>query len=754
MTRASMYAPARLRGPDAAGVPSRHRRRHCLLPLLLATLPLLVVCALASLSAHAAAAFYIPGTSPVTYQAGAQLPPVHSTGLFSPHSKLPYGYYSVPLHCARLDAGGAKARPHYHRETLGSVLAGEREVDTAYDLVALRNASCTVACRAPRVLRVKQLQRLQQLIDDSYRVRVSLDNMEGVVREQREAHVIEGGGGNGTQAQQRGQSQEPSGAELARRREHSYRRGYPVGYRDSVELTTTYGDAGGAGTPSKPVNAVRRYLVNHLDFEVLYHRPRGVEHAAAATGVRIVGLELTPRSIDYFHREDERDNSTAATVERAQRAGAGDACPAVSNAAPELDIDALQPGDRVLYTYAVTWRESPVRWATRWDALLRLDDERDIVGLEWLSTAESLIAVVALAALAACILLRALRRDLAAYSSLLVEDEREAREEEAGWKAVAGDVFRPPTRGFSALCVLVGAGVQLALALAAVAVLGYVGLLSPAYRGGVMSVLIGSYALAAAAGGYVSVRVYVSRAARPPRLWLGVAAASALLYPALALGVFFGVNVLAYFSGSTAAVPFLTLVYLLALWLGLSLPLAIVGGGFARRQRPIEYPCRTTNIPRHVATESSPMNKPAVTMLVGGTLPFAALFVNLFFLLGSAWLGHYFFLFSFVMLSYVCALAITALVNVIFTYAQLTREDWRWWWRSFWTGGCVALYVAAYALYYLDAELRLTDAVSVVMYLGYTVLLLSAAVLCVGGAIGFLSSWCFVRVLYSQIKAD
>jgi len=45
-------------------------------------------------------------------------------------------------------------------------------------------------------------------------------------------------------------------------------------------------------------------------------------------------------------------------------------------------------------------------------------------------------------------------------------------------------------------------------------------------------------------------------------------------------GVFFVLNLLLWMKGSSAAVPFGTLVALLALWFGISVPLTFVGAYF------------------------------------------------------------------------------------------------------------------------------------------------------------------------------
>ena len=50
-------------------------------------------------------------------------------------------------------------------------------------------------------------------------------------------------------------------------------------------------------------------------------------------------------------------------------------------------------------------------------------------------------------------------------------------------------------------------------------------------------------------------------------------------------GVFFVLNLVLWIKGSSAAIPFSTLVALLALWFGISVPLTFVGAYFGFRRR-------------------------------------------------------------------------------------------------------------------------------------------------------------------------
>ena len=63
-------------------------------------------------------------------------------------------------------------------------------------------------------------------------------------------------------------------------------------------------------------------------------------------------------------------------------------------------------------------------------------------------------------------------------------------------------------------------------------------------------------------------------------------------------------NLVLWYKGSSAAIPFFTLVALLALWFGVSVPLTFVGAFFGFRKRAMEHPVRTNQIPRQIPDQS------------------------------------------------------------------------------------------------------------------------------------------------------
>ena len=84
------------------------------------------------------------------------------------------------------------------------------------------------------------------------------------------------------------------------------------------------------------------------------------------------------------------------------------------------------------------------------------------------------------------------------------------------------------------------------------------------------------------------------------------------------------------------AIPFGTLVVILLLWFGISIPLTFLGAFYGYKKRPIEHPVRTNPIQREIP-EQIFYTKPIPGIIMGGILPFGCIFIQLFFILNSIW---------------------------------------------------------------------------------------------------------------------
>ncbi|KAK4747074.1 hypothetical protein SAY87_026111 [Trapa incisa] len=467
------------------------------------------------------------------------------------------------------------------------------------------------------------------------------------------------------------------------------------------------------------------FIHNHLAFTVKYHRDSQTEMT------RIVGFEVKPYSIKHEHEGQWSENTHLSTCDPQSKR-------TVINSNTPQEVE---ENNEIIFTYDVEFEESDVKWASRWDTYLLMSDDQ----IHWFSIVNSLMIVLFLSGMVAMIMLRTLYRDISRYNELETQEEAQ---EETGWKLVHGDVFRPPSHS-DLLCISVGTGVQFFGMILVTMIFAILGFLSPSNRGGLMTAMLLLWVFMGLFGGYASARLYKMFKGTE---WKRIALRTALVFPAIAFAIFFVLNALIWGEKSSGAVPFGTMFALVFLWFGISVPLVFVGSYVGFRKPAIEDPVKTNKIPRQIPEQVWYM-KPAFSVLIGGILPFGAVFIELFFILTSIWLNQFYYIFGFLFLVFIILIITCAEITVVLCYFQLCSEDYLWWWRSYLTSGSSALYLFLYATFYFFTKLNITKFVSGILYFGY-MLIVSYAFFVVTGTIGFYACFWFTRLIYSSVKID
>lgn len=469
----------------------------------------------------------------------------------------------------------------------------------------------------------------------------------------------------------------------------------------------------------------KQFINNHLVFTVKYHKDTQSEAA------RIVGFEVSPYSVKHEYEGDWNNNARLTTCDpHAKRT--------VSNSdTPQVVEDKKE----IIFTYDVEFQESDVKWASRWDTYLLMADDQ----IHWFSIVNSLMIVLFLSGMVAMIMLRTLYRDISKYNQLETQEEAQ---EETGWKLVHGDVFRPPTNS-DLLCIYVGTGVQFFGMTLITMIFALLGFLSPSNRGGLMTAMVLLWVFMGLFAGYSSTRLYKMFKGTE---WKRIALRTALMFPGIVFVIFFVLNSLIWGERSSGAVPFGTMFALVFLWFGISVPLVFVGSYVGFKKPAMEDPVKTNKIPRQIPEQAWYMN-PVFSILIGGILPFGAVFIELFFILTSIWLQQFYYIFGFLFLVFVILLVTCAEITIVLCYFQLCSEDYLWWWRSYLTSGSSALYLFLYAAFYFFTKLEITKPVSGVLYFGY-MLIASYAFFVLTGTIGFYACFWFTRLIYSSVKID
>ncbi|KAL1523795.1 hypothetical protein AB1Y20_018718 [Prymnesium parvum] len=481
-----------------------------------------------------------------------------------------------------------------------------------------------------------------------------------------------------------------------------YDRGYPLGFIGSADRAGSQ-----VGVP---------YIYNHLRFVIKFHREDSF------TGSRIVGFEVEPLSVKHKYQgkfTTNMQNLKLLTVP----------------VGPDLP-----PQSKIVYTYDVKWESSDTKWASRWDLYLYMGDDQ----IHWFSIINSLAIVLLLTGIVAMIMMRTLRRDFNRYN----EQDKEDLQEESGWKLVHADVFRPPA--FSVLlCCSLGTGMQL-LGMSFISILcAMLGFLSPANRGGLLTATLLLFVLMGVPAGYFSSNTYKSLKGTE---WKKMTVLTATLYPGIISFTFFVLNFFVWSQGSSSAIPFGTMVALLLMWFCISVPLVFLGAFFGFKAKLKDPPTRTNEIPRQVPEQAWYMGG-VFNVLMGGILPFGAIFIELFFIMTSVWLQRFYYVFGFLMLVLLILLLTCAEISIVLCYFQLCNEDYNWWWRSFLTAGSSGLYLFAYSIMYFFTQLDIIGFVPQLIYFAY-MLVFAMLFFLVTGTIGFFSCYWFVWTIYGAIKVD
>jgi transmembrane 9 superfamily protein 2/4 len=484
-----------------------------------------------------------------------------------------------------------------------------------------------------------------------------------------------------------------------------YDRGFRLGFIGSKDIPGTE-----AGTA---------YVNNHLRFIVKYHR------SDTFSGARIVGFEVEAYSVKHTYEGvwNPKDPKLTSVPLRPDLPP----MPAISN--------------EIIFTYDVVWEHSDIAWASRWDLYLYMGDDQ----VHWFSILNSLVIVLLLSGIVAMIMVRTLRRDLAEYNSA---EEKEELLEESGWKLVHADVLRAPPQS-TLLATSIGTGMQL-LCMAFISIgCAMLGFLSPANRGSMLTVTLLLFVLMGCVAGYSAAIIYK---AFKGSQWKALTLLTAFLYPGITFMIFFVLNFFIWGQASSGAVPFGTMFALLCIWFLISFPLVWVGVWLGYRRELKDPPVKTNMVPRVIPSQAWYLNL-LFTMLIGGILPFGAVFIELYFIMSSVWLQRFYYVFGFLALVLFILLVTCGEMAIVLCYFQLCNENYLWQWRAFLNTGSAGIFLFGYSFVYFSSTLEIMGVVSTMLYFGY-MFVASMGFLLVTGTVGFMCSWWFVLQIYGAVKVD
>lgn len=668
--------------------------------------------------------------------------------VYSDNTELQYAYYDLPFVCTPTgshSAGGGLLSGQSIPLNLGEVLRGDRIVASDIDLAMAKDKPCALLCE--KEVDRQDVKRAKELVRDGYVAEWIVDNLPGAT----------------------------SFVTVDKTRKY-YASGFKLGY-----------------TEFSPDGRPHFYINNHHTIVIRYRKaPEG----AGERGEKIiVGFEMYPKSIGP---KNARESDGCPVVLAAPDGGLelhiapnktseAEAAAAGKDVSSNDDLDDLDDGKTMTipYTYSVYFREDEsIEWAHRWDMYFVNQEEGSRI--HWLAIINSFIICGLLTGIVMIILAKTIRTDIKGYkenasleegkgrtkrksksgtrspprdkaSGLLdqgaadvgdeadISEDEEALEDVTGWKLLHADVFRTPQYGYL-LAPLVGSGMQLMFMAIGLVSLSALGVLNPSFRGGFISVGFGLFVFAGLFSGYFSARVFKSFEGKGYRK---NALVTALLFPGLAFGLVFILNLFVWAQASSTAIPFGSLLAILMLWLCVQVPLVYAGSSYGYLKAPTwEHPTKTSAIARQIPQQSWYI-KSMQSILLAGLIPFAVIFIELLFVFQSVWQDKsgYYYVFGFLAVVSLILIVTIAEVTVVTIYIQLCSENYHWWWQSFFVGGGSALWVFAYSIWYYAFKLNITGFVSGMLFFAYSFMACCVYGL-LTGTVGFLSAYTFVRRIY------
>ena len=221
-------------------------------------------------------------------------------------------------------------------ENLGEVLRGDRIYNSKYQIQMRTDESCKVLCKIDP-LSPEDVEKLKTIIQDEYRVNMILDNLPVEIPKEN--------------------INSKTGEEYK-----TYDRGFPVGYQTDDDI----------------------FVNNHVRFTILFHKDSETDL------VRVVGFEVEPMSIKHEYDTDKEFNEAYPRLETCTKQQSVEDFSSSSATVSPFDINdsnnneddgtgspqLLAAGEEIIFTYDVRFRMSDIRWASRWDTYLSMQDQQ------------------------------------------------------------------------------------------------------------------------------------------------------------------------------------------------------------------------------------------------------------------------------------------------------------------------------------------------------------------------------------------
>ncbi|KAI5951080.1 hypothetical protein KGF54_004154 [Candida jiufengensis] len=625
----------------------------------------------------------------------------------SDKTQLPYGYYSLPFVCPPMN----DAKPLHL--SLGEILKGDRIWKSGYKLEFLKDENCLRLCdlRAS----ANGIRRASNLIKEGYVVHWSIDDLPGATTFQTSHHNSK-----------------------------YYASGFPLGF---VENDISY-------------------IYNHVMLVIRYHKLSKDKHV-------IVGFEVYPRSV------------------------INEECPGSSkdyeNFALKYQYDAegnlVQERTLIPYTYSVYWREdNSIDYESRWDLYYEHELQNNKKKIHWFSFINSIVLIFLVSLIVMIVFYKILKRDLQNLQPNLPVTEKDLDHSLTSgnnWRNLVNEVNTTPQYELL-LTTLVSGGIQMLIVIVGVIILLTLDSISffakhsfiNNHKGAFFSLSIFCFmgsGLISSFMGVILHKYFKNENLNKSYPFFNNFILSLLFSAVLPLFLFLLMLVLNFFvwaEESSTALPFGTIIIFVLSFILIQCPLGVIGGYYGNHFKFSNYKYITTT----PSVPSSPNNdyylpKKSIlrtlfksfsiisyfkNVLVFGAIPFAVVFVELFFIFNSVWLEKttFYYMYGFLFLTIIMLSIIIIEQTIISIYLSLTFYNYpNWSWLSFQNGSSVGWCIYVYSIYYYFKFLNIDDFISSLLFFSY----MGLACFIIGiacGSIGVLTGLVFINKIYRAVKLE
>ena len=482
----------------------------------------------------------------------------------------------------------------------------------------------------------------------------------------------------------------------------------------NTEFNTSWYDLS-SGIPLGYIYDNNYYIYNHYQFHILINEKSKDKY-------NVVGFQVIPISI--HHRKDH---------------------PVCAKSSDDLnnnfekDKQTLHGGD-ILFTYDIIFENSTKTFAYRWDSYKPAKTRIHWYGI---SISETIILVLTL--IIFVFFLRNIKVEINEYNHKIMNLEVV---DYYTWKELSGDVFRAPIKNPMILSALIGNGFQLFCVITLTLFLGIFEFLDKSKKINFLNVGIIIFCLMGLPAGYTSSKIYQFFKGTK---WVQNGLLTSLLFPGLVFFGFFLINIILIIEKSSAAFYFTDLLILFFLWIIFTFPLILFGSFMGFKTKVIKAPCKTNPVPSYIPEKPWYLHYKFMAFFTG-FVSFGAFLIELNYVMNSLWRHQIYFLAVFLLISFILFVLICSEISLIVIFINLCYGDYNWWWKSFLIGGSPVIYFILFSVFYFF-KLEISGFSGIIIYFGIMGLI-STMSLFICGSISVLTTFVFVKFIYSKIKID